>query len=894
MKKTLLSIIPVSLILLAAYFSLPEEQNENFGPEGRAEQLLERIMDPATGKVPEGIFMREQLLVSQLPKAAGKRDLDGIDWVSGGPYNVGGRTRALAVDISDTSVILAGGVSGGMWRSADGGQSWDRVSPLNTSMSVSCVEQDQRPGNTNVWYYGGGEANGNSASKSFSASYIGVGIFKSTDGGATWNVLQSTATDYPQANNGWGIVFGIEVDQTRQDSAIVYAALPGRIMRSNDGGDTWETSLQSTNGFEYGSVQISATGVLYAAFDASGKTGAFWRSTDGFTWTDITPSIVNNNLGRTRIAIAPSDESHVYFYSDASGAKLYHYEYLSGNGAGTNGAWDNRTGSLPTGNQNINPFGGYCMSVGVHPLDHNTVFVGGTNLYRSTNGFASSGTNRQVGGYRVAGNPSFEWSSGIQHPDQQEIFFNPLDANIMYASSDGGVHKSPDCTEFNIQWESLSEGYQTSQFYGIGIDHATDSSQVIVGGLQDNGSWYANTMHDSSFYASVRGADGGYSMVADGGEAFYLSTQYANIQRVFIDSATGNVISRNNIMPNGAAYNYRFTHPFTLDPRDTDIMYLPNGNDLWVNSDLSMTDNNIDLWTNMLTVSTTANITSVEVAPSNPNVVYAGTNGRDIFRVDNARSVSNATSTKITSNIATGAFLNSIGVDPEDEDELIVVYSNYNVQSMWYTQDAGANWETIEGNLKGDPLPGAPPNLYYIGNGPSIRWVEIVATDTGRIYLLGTSVGLFATDSLNGEDTEWVQQSPDLIGNAVVDMIDVRASDGFVAIGTHGNGLYHGYIDMGDDAVSGIQAVEQNVTDLTISPNPVKNIANLTFNLATAARVQLSLFDMQGRQVQLITKQQLPQGQHSIQADLNNVKAGNYVVVGKVNGISVASKLVKL
>ena len=109
-------------------------------------------MDPATGKVPEGIFMREQLLVSQLPKAAGKRAIDGIDWVSGGPYNVGGRTRALAVDISDTSVILAGGVSGGMWRSADGGQNWNRVSPLNTSMSVSCVEQDQRPGNTNVWF----------------------------------------------------------------------------------------------------------------------------------------------------------------------------------------------------------------------------------------------------------------------------------------------------------------------------------------------------------------------------------------------------------------------------------------------------------------------------------------------------------------------------------------------------------------------------------------------------------------------------------------------------------------------------------------------------------------------------------------------------------------------
>ena len=201
MKKFL----PVFAVLLFAagglyYFSnhekttatglqLPSGGNEENRELRRAWQR-QMLADPATGTIPEGIAFLERYFAAALPQAA--TDRSGPDWISRGPWNVGGRTRALAFDVNDENRILAGGVSGGLWLSEDGGQTWARKTPLNAHPGCISIAQDTRPGHTDTWYYISGEIYGTSASGGGSF-YLGDGMFKSTDGGNTWAPVASTA-----------------------------------------------------------------------------------------------------------------------------------------------------------------------------------------------------------------------------------------------------------------------------------------------------------------------------------------------------------------------------------------------------------------------------------------------------------------------------------------------------------------------------------------------------------------------------------------------------------------------------------------------------------------------------------------------------------------------------
>ena len=133
----------------------------------QTEWELERQRDPATGKIPDNIREKELMYAATLPSDASSsvfRTAQTTAWNSRGPFNHGGRTRALAYDINDENILFAGTVSGGMWRSTDGGNSWTKVTAPNVNQSVTCIAQDKRTGHRNVWYYGSGEPTGTSAS----------------------------------------------------------------------------------------------------------------------------------------------------------------------------------------------------------------------------------------------------------------------------------------------------------------------------------------------------------------------------------------------------------------------------------------------------------------------------------------------------------------------------------------------------------------------------------------------------------------------------------------------------------------------------------------------------------------------------------------------------------
>ena len=148
MHKILLFLIGVFLIS-----SCTEQKNKTiaFASDNPAERVVWeriRLADPSTGEIPRNIRQKEMIFAKTLPKST---SLSKANWVHRGPYNVGGRTRAFAMDVLNESILFAGGASGGMFRSTNGGQSWVMTTDPNQLHNVTCVSQDKRIGKENIW-----------------------------------------------------------------------------------------------------------------------------------------------------------------------------------------------------------------------------------------------------------------------------------------------------------------------------------------------------------------------------------------------------------------------------------------------------------------------------------------------------------------------------------------------------------------------------------------------------------------------------------------------------------------------------------------------------------------------------------------------------------------------
>ena len=330
MRATFISFSIALLAVLGAYLFIPSvmmvqltggamEEGYGVNPSSRKYFEYMRNRDPETGLVPEGIFERCVNFANHLPRVA---DRD-YGWSSRGPYNIGGRTRAFAVDVLNSNHLIAGSVTGGMWNSLNAGQSWDKTTAPEQLQSVSSIAQDTRPGHENTWYYGSGEEfYGVVSGTSFTALLSGDGMWKSTDNGQTWSHLMSTSSGTPQNNmqNGsYDFVWRVITDHTNLTEDVVYAAVYNGIIRSNDGGNTWTEVLGFTTGAsEFVDVMMTPSGVLYATFsDNSTNGGGFFRSLDGLNWTEISPVLPQiANLRRTVMCANPQNENEIYFLGE--------------------------------------------------------------------------------------------------------------------------------------------------------------------------------------------------------------------------------------------------------------------------------------------------------------------------------------------------------------------------------------------------------------------------------------------------------------------------------------------------------------------------------------------------------------------------------------------------
>jgi len=841
------------------------------------------LRDPRTNTVPRGIRSRELGLARGLPRGADARAFrngasrvtgaQALTWTERGPNNVGGRTRAFAIDVTSPTTLLAGSVGGGLWKSTDDGASWTIRSAPGQIHGITCIAQDRRAGKTGTWYAGTGEIRGSTTNDTrWGSLYRGDGIFKSIDGGETWDMLPFMSWGTPETTEDFDFVINVATNPANAAQDEVFAAAYAGVYRSANGGTTWSRGLPSDSGFT--DVAVTSTGITYAC-TRTGTLPSIWRTSNGTSWAVIQPASFPTTANRIVIGLAPSNPAVVYFFVQGSNTsphvnnhQLWKYTYLSGDGSGAGGMWENRGGNLPS----IDTQGGYDQVINVRPNDENFVILGGTNLFRSTNGFASNAATTVIGGY------SF-YPAGNHHPDLHAGAFSGPSYGTYYSAGDGGIAIAPDITLANMLWTSLNHGYNVTQFYSVSIPPDA-GSDMIMAGAQDNGSQLGNAPGASNWIQAF-GGDGTIVEVSPAADD-RLYTQYQNGQ---MQRQTWSGAGLADMTPAGSA-NWLFVNPIVLDPNNSSILYYAGGvsagsSRIWRNDSAPVATTTVG-WSSLPATDVgvgagwVRKISALGISQLDaPDVLYYGTTDGIVMKATDANTatpvVTNITPPGLNAGTAVGGFVRCIAVDPNHADRALLAFGNYNFQSLWYTADGGASWTDVEGNLAGS-------------SGPSIRWASMFYVGGQLQVFLATSVGVLSTTAFAGGSTVWTQEAGTEIGNVICGYMDYRASDRTLAVATHGRGVFttqfHPTVGIGDgDAGRG----ERPMLGPSY-PNPSNQSATIAYVLPRSARVTLRLYDVTGRIVTTLVDGPRERGRHDVRLSTARLASGSYYCELRVEG----------
>ncbi len=805
--------------------------------KGRWEYFHRMLRDPATGEIPRGIRQKELEFAETIQKNALSKNsnVNALEWKEAGPVDVGGRTRALAVDINDPNTIIAGGVTGGIWKSTDKGATWQMKSTTNQILGVSCIAQDPRTGNTNNWYYASGEFDGSGPDYGYTARFYGSGIYKSTDNGENWNLLTS-ANNPTSFDTEFDYVSKIIVHPT---SGNIFAASHAYgIIKSSNGGASFDHILGTINDHKYADIVIASNGTLIAALSSgwnenpTSSPGIFKSTNDGVNWTDITPNNFPATAQRSVIASAQSNPNVAYVltftgnYLDQE-SKIEEIKFYKINVS--SGSSEDRSDNLPNldpqnNRGRINTQSNYNLVIAVKPDNEDFVMIGGTSLFKSEDGFATKPTDALkswIGGYSYSQNhwpfyPNF-------HPDIHSFAFSPNNPNEMWWGHDGGLTYTDQLNNNTytdrFPWTNMNNGYNVTQFYTVVIPETAGDNR-IMGGTQDNGTPYFNfDGNNTSEYYDVSWADGAFCYF--GKNYAYTSIQNGFAYRLDYDQ-NGNpyppwVSDKFTVVSPAGATGQLFINPFSVDPTDENIMYYLAGNVVWRNNSLESIpyqnyDNTNQGWTELTNsrVPEGYYVTCINCSENNPShTLYYGASGYQklpkIYRLNNSNTSTNVPTDISVSAATEGAYVHNIAINPAEGNEIIVVFSNYNIPSLYHSSNGGQSYISIEGNLNGDQT----------NPGPSIRAATILPTSNGPLYLVGTSTGIYSTSQLNGTNTSWTLEGAETVGNVIVNSITSRPSDGKIVAGTHGRGAFEAYASGAGAAVAAT-----NVNSLTLQSRP--------------------------------------------------------------------------
>jgi len=679
------------------------------------------------------------------PSSVALKRLLGV-WDALGPGNIGGRTRTLVIHPDDPEIMYTGGVSGGVWKTTDGGRSWRPLADLIANIAVNSMAM--RPDDPDTLYVGTGEGYFREEVRGTWLPLRGAGIFATHDGGLTWEQLASTDNE----NFDWVndlIVSGKDPDR-------IYAATRTGVHISTDGGATWEHSLEATQ--KGGCLDLAlrddlANDWLFASCGTLEQATVYRRKiSNGTPWE---PVLSQPGMGRTTLSIAPSRQNTIYALSASNVPgpnglyeQALHAVFRSTSG-GAAGSWETRVDNTDPNKLNTLlltnpvtssytdcgwasfdswvPMGWYCNVIAVDPVNPDVVWAAGVDLFRSDNGGRDWGV------------ASYWWAAGLDasfaHADQHAIVFHPdfdgVDNTTMFTTGDGGVFSTDnpygavattvdglcDPGRSRVYFRDYNNNIGITQFY-----HGTPfpGGERYIAGAQDNGTLLGTDTLGHDGWRHVYDGDGGYTAV----DPSSPNIVYAESQRFGFGRSTDSGQTFTDATIGVSDAGFLFITPFTMDLNEPQRLWT-GGYRLWRTDDAAST------WdpASRMPIGP-GQISAIAVAPGNSQRVVAGSSEGDVYRSVSAMWTTG--SSQWGSNRPRAGFVTSLAFEPGSQDIIYATYAGFGGLHVWRSEDFGDTWEALDGSGS-TALPDVP-----------VHSLVVDPENTDRLYL-GTDLGVFTS-----------------------------------------------------------------------------------------------------------------------------------------------------
>jgi len=561
------------------------------------------------------------------------------DWSLIGPTtppqsNIGfypgmGRVNTIAFNGTDTNTMYIGSPAGGVWKTTDAGNSWTAKGDDLPNMGISHIVID--PNNPNTVYIATGDADG--------YQNTSLGVFKSTNGGDTWNTTGLNFTIFTST-----IISKLLIDPN--NTTTIFATTRNHIKKSINGGNTWVNVLVENNAiFNDIAYKKGSNSIIYA----SSRSGKFYISTNnGDNWSVA----ANVTSGRLDFALTGNDSNQIISIDDT--------------GVIRKSIDQGTTWTVLSTINNYSSQGNYDMAIAVSPLDKNLILAGGIEGWRSADGGVT--WEKYLDGYWNFGQPYF-----YVHSDHHDMLFVP-NSNIAFSVNDGGVFKGD--ASIDIAWEDLSSGLAITQYYNV--SGTPQNANFLIGGAQDN---------DIARYDGVDFI--GENPGSDGVEGLW---DYSDSNIAWTCSQSGGLLRTTDGFTTSQYINTPIGAPFIweLEIHPTVPTTIFGGFD-----DIHKSIDRGNNWTDLN--SGVGSIEFISIAPSNGNTIYvSGKNGQVKKTTDGGTVWSSI-------NLPQNGYVKSIEVHPTNPNEVYIAYSGYAAGKVYKSIDAGANWQNITGSLPNIP-----------------------------------------------------------------------------------------------------------------------------------------------------------------------------------------------
>jgi hypothetical protein len=572
------------------------------------------------------------------------------------------------------------------------------------------------------------------------------------------------------------------------------------LYKSIDGGLSF-TQLLSYN---IANIEISPNNTVWiSTFD-----GKIYDSTDGITFN---LSYSDSSCQRTEIATAPSDGNYIYALQIKNGSLD---KILQSDDGGTTWNVKNSPSDVSPGvpaSDFTNGQGWYNLVIAVSPDNAQKIYVGGLNGFISQNGGDD---------YQQISHHNGDYGLDFMHADQHNFSFNPVNTNDAVASNDGGCFYVHNVFQTLANPRTISArnlNFVITQFYSCAI-HPSNTNTFIAG-AQDNGTqkFDSEGIDDT---VDINGGDGGFCFIDQTNGDYHIYSYIYN--NFYVSGSTGiyTLLNDNNtgFFINRADYDNNKNILFTNKGNSKlyRVQLAPDGSSTFSSTVDEITINNL-----------AGSPTNILVSPYtfNASRLFIGDSSGKVVRVEDASTELLPTNSIISDGIATTGSVSCIELGA-NEDEILVTYSNYGVESVWYTADGGLNWENKEGDLPDMP----------------VRWALFNPLNRNEV-LLATEVGIWKTINFSDSEPHW-EFDNGLIGSVRVDMLQYRPSDKTILAATHGRGLFTSQ----SFTTVGVDQVPLDKNQLSIFPNPIENDFNIQLN-ADYGNFILTIYTSNGQKV---------------------------------------------